>query len=226
MKKKEDLPTIVIPKANLKHKVYVEALQNLHRQIGFEPRNQSDFFDRSKGWISFQQGQVLNLLKDSKLCKHGMYTPLVKQIPMSVETAYNCRRIAKAFDAKHARIFGYTQMLRGLGWKSVDTAGDLDDCLPQNADTPSPQKPAGGRNVKPTRKPRQITPDNLPKQLKTMIETANDIKAMPPAKLKRQDAIQFYEDRVSEIQLITETLDKIRADFDKRLATLTKTKRS
>lgn len=225
MKKKEDFPTITVPKRNQKPKVYLKALQDLHTQIGFESRNESDFWGRGKGWISYQQGQILNLLKESKQCKHGMYTKTVEQIGMSIKTAYNCRRIAKAFDAKHARSLGYTKMLRGLGWESVDTAGDLDDgCGPNNAEVSRPQKGGKGRNIKPTRKPKKITPDNLPQRMKAMISMANDIRAMPPAKMKRHDAIEFYENRVSEIQLLTEALDKIRADFAKRLATLTQNK--
>lgn len=208
-----EFPEVKMPKDHQTPAVYITALKDLHQQSSWNKQRQTDVWDRGKGWISFQQGQILNLIIESNKCKHGDYGKVLQTVGLKEGTAYNCRRIAKKYSEKHAKIYGYSVMLKGLGWESIDTKADLpDDGLRKVPDS----------KKKTTRKPRNIKADNLKKHLAKMLETAKGIQAMDLVHLGRDDSRVLYEETIAELIQVRRVIEKTEADFKKRIVKLLK----
>jgi hypothetical protein len=99
-----------LPPAGQNEEVYLDYLTSL--QGTFER------WGRSKGWISWLQGQALNRLTESirrKVCERGAYGRVLEEIGMRTTTAWYCRQIAAQCTATEARSLGYLEMLRRIG---------------------------------------------------------------------------------------------------------------
>jgi len=96
---------IKLPKAGQETEVYIKFLQSLQATVGF--------FDRSKGHISWIQGQAL--LRARKVCKKpGDWSAFLKAIHMEPTTAKHLRRIGHEFSEAQTMELGYTEMLRRI----------------------------------------------------------------------------------------------------------------
>ena len=207
-----------VPKANQSWTVYRDYLKGLIQH--------DNFFERGKGFLSWLQGTVLTLCVESKKLKRGEYSMLLAAIKMKRGTAYNCRRIAKAFMPDRARTLGYTAMLRALGLATLDDRHDLAHEAPEFIDddgdgnsTPEDQE-IGANGKKKTKKISKVTHANVGAVLSKMKDAAKSIKKMPTPKIELDEALKVYQQIRTDAEMIRGFLGQIIANADKKIATI------
>jgi hypothetical protein len=104
-------------------------------------------FERGLGWLSFLQGMALERFMSSPKCKRGDYKRILEKVGLKPGTAYNVRRIYRAFKDKQdeARQKGYTEMLQELGLANKKDPTDKEEKPPKVDDAPEETETDEGR---------------------------------------------------------------------------------
>lgn len=180
------------PPKNATPKVYRDYLRNI--------KADHNYYERGLGYMSWLTGCSLERAKRSTKVKRGDYQKIVEAVGLSQATAYNCRRIYKSYTRVNSMRMGYTEMLRKLGWTSLDTKTDID----QSAD---PESNGGGIGSSRTKK---ITIKELNPILDTIANSIRAIKAMPMSALEPDKAKMEYE-------VARTTLTRIKTDCERSI---------
>lgn len=181
------------PPKNATPKIYRDYLQSI--------RAEHNYFERGLGYMSWLTGCSLERAKRSTKVKRGDYQKIVEAVGLSQATAYNCRRIYKAYTRVNSMRMGYTEMLRKLGWNSLDTKTDID----KSADVESSSGGIGtGNRVK------KITLNQLNPLLDGIANSIRAIKSMPLSALEPSKAQEEYE-------VARTTLTRIKADCERSI---------
>lgn len=208
-----------LPGENEQWTVYRDFLKSL--------RSADLLFERSKGYLSWIQGTVLNLCVESSLLRKGQYARLLDHVGMKRATAYNCRRIAQSFTSDTARRYGYTQLLhkiaaRGPLWDRVDLVRDApeheeDDLIP------APQSPKRQENGAPPKmRPVQVTYDNVKSHLRKLGAVVNAILTMPDPKVELRDARATFELIRTECESLRGALRKVMRRAEQKIEMLSR----
>ena len=205
-----------VPKANQSWAVYRDYLK------GLIPHD--NFFERGKGILSWMQGTALTLCVESTKLKRGEYSKLLADIKMKRGTAYNCRRIAKAYMPDRARTLGYTAMLRALGLATLDDRHDLSHEAPEFDEVGDNSTPGNDQEIgagkKKNKKTSKVNHKNVGAILDKMKDAAKAVKKMPDPKIELDEALKMYQKIRTDAEMIRGFLQQIIKNADKKIATI------
>ena len=173
----------------------------------------ADIWDRGRGWISWLEGMILERARKSSKCKRGDYGKILQAIGIHEKTAYNCRRIAQRFLPEKAKRMGYTEMLRELGWSSLDKKADLvdpeDETMRQPAD--SSIEESDDRKTR-----RSVTDANLIATLDKVAKLMNAVATMPKSRKDLDKATAEYRSAIPKLTGIIRDAHKALNLFQQR----------